>query len=376
MNCPHCGAPVVPGNRFCNRCRKRVSPEPAPSAAPTSAGSGIAARRPPTVPRPAAPPRTASGSFSRPMVITILGVLNIVGGVLQAGFAAVVAFGALAGPSAAPAAGAGALVAGFAAVFVLVGLVQIATGVGLLGLKPWSRTLQIILAGIGLLGIPCGTIVSILVLVYMLKPEVKLLFSGASPGDLTPEENAMVERLGQGSGAMVALVVVLVLVMGVAMIGIVAAIAIPSLLRARVSANEAATIGDLRTVVSAQAAYASANAGFPDRLECLAEPTRCIPDYPGTAPVFLDRTLLQPDRHGYRFRFVPGTAAQPDESAAGRVSPSSVAGFAYVAEPIVMGQTGLRAFCAAESGLICYDVSGAIRETADGTCPETCEPIR
>ena len=37
----------------------------------------------------------------------------------------------------------------------------------------------------------------------------------------------------------------------VAIIGIIAAIAIPSLLRARVSANESATIGDIRTVISA-----------------------------------------------------------------------------------------------------------------------------
>src|SRR6266540_1950896 len=41
----------------------------------------------------------------------------------------------------------------------------------------------------------------------------------------------------------------------VAIIGIIAAIAIPSLLRARVSANEAAAIGDTRTVISAEAAY-------------------------------------------------------------------------------------------------------------------------
>src|SRR5438045_8773993 len=53
----------------------------------------------------------------------------------------------------------------------------------------------------------------------------------------------------------------------VAIIGIIAAIAIPSLLRARVSANESATIGDIRTVISAQAAYQSANAGYYDRSE-------------------------------------------------------------------------------------------------------------
>ena len=43
----------------------------------------------------------------------------------------------------------------------------------------------------------------------------------------------------------------------VAIIGIIAAIAIPSLLRARVSANEAQTIGDTRTAISAEHTYAS-----------------------------------------------------------------------------------------------------------------------
>ena len=59
----------------------------------------------------------------------------------------------------------------------------------------------------------------------------------------------------------------------VAIIGIIAAIAIPSLLRARVSANEAATLGDIRTVISAQAAYQSANGGFYEGgLDCLTAP--------------------------------------------------------------------------------------------------------
>ena len=48
----------------------------------------------------------------------------------------------------------------------------------------------------------------------------------------------------------------------VAIIGIIAAIAIPSLLRARVSANEAQAIGDTRSVISAEQTYASANGGF------------------------------------------------------------------------------------------------------------------
>src|SRR5687767_4728063 len=79
----------------------------------------------------------------------------------------------------------------------------------------------------------------------------------------------------------------------VAIIGIIAAIAIPSLLRARVSANESATIGDIRTVISAQSAYQSSNGGWYDsKLTCLTAPSAgCIPSYPALAPTFLDSQL-------------------------------------------------------------------------------------
>ena len=78
----------------------------------------------------------------------------------------------------------------------------------------------------------------------------------------------------------------------VAIIGIIAAIAIPSLLRARVSANESATIGDIRTVISGEAAYQSANGGWydghltlpdhPDATAAASRPTR------RPRPTFLD----------------------------------------------------------------------------------------
>lgn len=73
--------------------------------------------------------------------------------------------------------------------------------------------------------------------------------------------------------------------------GIIAAIAIPSLLRARGSANEAQAIGDIRTVISAEMAYSASNLGRFDWLECLAGPTACLPGYPSTGPVFLDQEL-------------------------------------------------------------------------------------
>src|SRR5438093_9918910 len=75
----------------------------------------------------------------------------------------------------------------------------------------------------------------------------------------------------------------------VAIIGIIAAIAIPSLLRARVSANEAAAIGVSRTVISGEAAYQSANSGFYGNITCLATPASCMTGY--TGPTFLDASL-------------------------------------------------------------------------------------
>ena len=47
----------------------------------------------------------------------------------------------------------------------------------------------------------------------------------------------------------------------IAIIGIIAAIAIPGLLRARISANEAQVLGDTRSILSSSSAYQAANCG-------------------------------------------------------------------------------------------------------------------
>ena len=131
----------------------------------------------------------------------------------------------------------------------------------------------------------------------------------------------------------------------VAIIGIIAAIAIPSLLRARVSANEAATIGDTRTVISAEAAFQSANGGwYSQNLACLnAVSTTCIPSYPANAPTFLDSSIASLSaKSGYNRSFVPGTVAANINTAV--TGSGSLQGYAYLGTPTVVGQTGVRAF--------------------------------
>jgi len=149
----------------------------------------------------------------------------------------------------------------------------------------------------------------------------------------------------------------------VAIIGIIAAIAIPSLLRARVSANESATIGDIRTVISAQAAYSSTNGGlYESDWTCLVSPFSCIPSYPPNSPTFLDSQIaaLTP-KSGYNRTTDVSLGAPANLSPL--QSATSTAAYAYLTSPVAQGQTGVRGFGGDSSGVLCF--------TADGTVPPT-----
>jgi prepilin-type N-terminal cleavage/methylation domain-containing protein len=162
----------------------------------------------------------------------------------------------------------------------------------------------------------------------------------------------------------------------VAIIGIIAAIAIPSLLRARVSANEAATLGDIRTVISAQAAYQSANGGFYDgALTCLSSPsTGCIPAYPANAPTFLDSQLAaQNAKSGYTRNFTGASAPAPIPAGS---SGSSVSVYLYLASPVNPGQTGVRGFGADSSGRICFTNNGDEPPHANSVLNSSCTDLR
>jgi len=166
----------------------------------------------------------------------------------------------------------------------------------------------------------------------------------------------------------------------VAIIGIIAAIAIPSLLRARVSANEAATIGDMRTWISAEAAYEGASAvgtaapGYAPASSCLATPSAgtCIPGYSATAPTFLDANLtVNPQtKSGYTRSYTAGVLLP---------APSiQAASFCYGASPTTQNRTGVRAFGGDFTGVVAgTQTPGALCCAATGildTTP-TCLPL-
>lgn len=151
----------------------------------------------------------------------------------------------------------------------------------------------------------------------------------------------------------------------VAIIGIIAAIAIPSLLRARISANESAAIGDIRSVISAQAAYHSTNGGwYEGNLICLNAPyAGCIPNYPSNSPTFLDSQLVSLlPKAGYSRSFAAGPV--PSGISTATQSPTSATSYAYWATPTSPGQTGVRGLAGDSSGALCFSPDGNAAATA------------
>jgi type II secretory pathway pseudopilin PulG len=145
---------------------------------------------------------------------------------------------------------------------------------------------------------------------------------------------------------------------GIAVLGIIAAIAIPSFLRARISANESQNIGDIRALISAEVVYQSQSGRF-GTPECLHAPSTCIKGYSGAA--FVDTAALAMERSGYRRTF--------------ELSPDGES-FTYVVEPMKAGQTGVRSFCGDSTGIIC-ETKGARPSTSRGRCEvdATCTPL-
>lgn len=121
----------------------------------------------------------------------------------------------------------------------------------------------------------------------------------------------------------------------VAIIGLLAAIAIPNLLRARLNANESAVKSDLRTFSSANESYRAAQnppvyaPGVPN----LTPPT-ANPPYIDTS---WNTAGAAPGKHGYTFAY----AVAGDGTT-----------FSVLAAPVTAGTTGVNTYCVDQSGVV------------------------
>lgn len=137
----------------------------------------------------------------------------------------------------------------------------------------------------------------------------------------------------------------------VAIIAIIAAIAIPNLLRSRMSANEASTAGAMRTISTGQVAFQTAafvdqdgdGVGDYGTLAQLANP-----DGSGQTPPFIDQVLGGGQKHGYVYtvNVTPGSA-------------TTLPAYTCTAVPAAPGRTGYRQYFVDESGVIRYTADGS-----------------
>jgi prepilin-type N-terminal cleavage/methylation domain-containing protein len=149
----------------------------------------------------------------------------------------------------------------------------------------------------------------------------------------------------------------------VAIILIIAAIAIPNLLKARIAANESSAVGTLRTMNTAAVTYQSTyNNGFP-------------PDFahfggapPGTcdASNLLDTTLTGTgQKSGYTITYTPLGILKVAATGCANAGAST---YVSNAVPLTLNATGNRTFCSDESGVIHVDVAGGAALGTDTAC--------
>jgi type IV pilus assembly protein PilA len=144
----------------------------------------------------------------------------------------------------------------------------------------------------------------------------------------------------------------------VAIIGIIAAIAVPGLLRARQSGNEASAIGSTRAVNSAEATYAAScgGGGYAQSIADLAlAPAGGVP--------FISPDLVGGQKSGYTIALAAPTANTTVLAAANTCNAAganALAGYYVHTEPITVGSTGQRSFASDNRGTIYQLGSGAV----------------
>ncbi len=149
----------------------------------------------------------------------------------------------------------------------------------------------------------------------------------------------------------------------VAIILIIAAIAIPNLLRARMAANESSAVASIRTINTAEVTYNSTypTVGFAANLLSLggALGAACVPK--STSACLIDSVLANNGnpanggKSGYSFT-----------TGAGTVAGGVTVGYTILATPVTLNQTGIRGFCAEEDGVVRVDPTGKCSNSEAG----------
>jgi prepilin-type N-terminal cleavage/methylation domain-containing protein len=153
----------------------------------------------------------------------------------------------------------------------------------------------------------------------------------------------------------------------VAIILIIAAIAIPNLLRARIAANESSAVSSVRTINTAEVTYQTAypTVGYAAQLADLGGPAAgCVPA--STSACLIDNVLSTAapggaGKSGYVFVAVGAAGA-----GGGAINQLYTVG----ASPVQFNQTGVRNFCSNEDGVLRFSpgAAGSVPVNATAAC--------
>jgi type IV pilus assembly protein PilA len=149
----------------------------------------------------------------------------------------------------------------------------------------------------------------------------------------------------------------------VAIILIIAAIAIPNLMRARMAANESSAVSSLRTINTAENTYQATypTVGFSPNLVSLggALGAACVPS--STSACLVDSVLANDGNPAGS-----GKSGYNVLTGAGTVNAGVIIGYTVQATPMTLNQTGVRGFCTEEDGVIRVDPAGKCSNTEAG----------
>jgi type IV pilus assembly protein PilA len=131
----------------------------------------------------------------------------------------------------------------------------------------------------------------------------------------------------------------------VAIILIIAAIAIPNFLRAKISANESSAVSSIHAIDTSEISYASMfeTIGYSVALSDLGQGGVSPCPANATAACFIDSVLAAGTKSGYKFTYAQNGALTP------------ALGFTVNADPQVPHLTGERSFFSDESNVIRYN---------------------
>jgi type IV pilus assembly protein PilA len=151
----------------------------------------------------------------------------------------------------------------------------------------------------------------------------------------------------------------------VAIILIVAAIAIPNMLRARIAANEAAGVQNVRTITTASLTYYSTYGnGYPPALVTLG-PSAGVSATCDNADLIDSVIALAPNtKSGYVYAYAGEIGLFPPTAGCGA---PGFQGYLVTATPTSQGITGQRSFCSDEPGVIHFDPNGGVIGS-EGAC--------